>query len=47
MIEVCHGDLQTLHPPEAVRRIDRVKRSTLIQFNLTEPDVDFFMNLTQ
>ena len=28
------------------RRIERVGRSKLIQTNLTEPDVELFMNLT-
>ena len=47
MIELCHGDLQSFDPSEAVRRIDCVKRSTLFRTNLTESDVDVFMNLTR
>ena len=29
------------------KRIERVRRSKLIQMNLTEPDVELFMNLTE
>ena len=37
-MDVCPGeDLQTFYPPEG---------SKLIQTNLTEPDVEHFMNLT-
>ena len=40
-IDVCPGDdLQTF------RRKERVGRSNLIQTNLTEYDVELFMNLT-
>ena len=45
-INVCLGDdLQTLYPSEADVRIERVGRSKLIQTNLTEPDVELFINI--
>ena len=43
-IDVCPGDdLQTFWS----RRIESVGQSKLIQANLTEPDVDLFIKLTQ
>ena len=45
-INVCLGDdLQTLYPSEADVWIERVGRSKLIQTNLTEPDVELFINI--
>ena len=45
-INECPGDdLQTLYPSEADVRIERVGRSKLIQTNLTEPDVELFINI--
>ena len=44
-IDVCpEDDLQTFYPSEA--EAERVGRSKLIQTNLTDPDVELFMNLT-
>ena len=45
-IEVCRGeDLQTLYPSEA--DAENVMDDTkLIKTNLTEPDVELFMNVT-
>ena len=44
--DFCPGDdLQTFYDLlPASRRIERVGRSKLIQKNLTEPDVELFMN---
>ena len=45
-IDVCRGeDLQTLYPSEADEK-NVMDDTKLIKTNLTEPDVELFMNLT-
>ena len=45
-IDVCRGeDLQTLYPSEADEK-NVMDDTKLIKTNLTEPDVELFMNVT-